>query len=80
MSLGNKIRGLREVWAFDNRLSLILAKTFFRSENLQVYRYKGVEILVDHAGGDNNGTARCLPRLCTNVSSADDARCTCERA
>ncbi len=72
MSLGNKIRGLKEVWAFDNRLWLAFTKTFFRSENLQIYRYKGVEILVDHAGGDSNGArevltspmySRFLPRM-----------------
>ena len=60
MSLSNKIRGLKEVWAFDNRLWLTLSKTFFRGENLQVYRYKGVEILVDHAGGDANGAREVL--------------------
>src|SRR4051812_3008314 len=60
MSLANKIRGLKEVWAFDNRLWLIITKIFFRRENLQIYRYNGVEILVDHAGGDNNGAREVL--------------------
>ena len=60
MSLSNKIRGFRDIWAFDNRLWLTITKTFFRKENLHVYRYKGVEILVDHAGGDSNGAREVL--------------------
>ncbi len=60
MSLGNKIRGFKEVWAFDNRLWLAFTKTFFRNENLHIYRYKGAEILVDHAGGDSNGAREVL--------------------
>lgn len=60
MSLSNKIRGLKEVWAFDNRLWLTFTKTFFRNESLQVYRYKGTEILTDHEGGDANGAREVL--------------------
>lgn len=60
MSLANKIRGFREVWAFDNRLWLAFTKTFFPREKLQIYRFKGVEILVDHAGGDSNGAREVL--------------------
>lgn len=60
MSLSNKIRGLKEVWAFDNHWWLTMTKAFFRNENLQIYRYKGVEILVDHAGGDANGAREVL--------------------
>lgn len=60
MSLSNKIRGLKEVWAFDNHWWLTMTKAFFRKENLQVYRYKGVEIIVDHAGGDANGAREVL--------------------
>jgi len=60
MSLQNKIRGLKEVWAFDNRLWLTLTKTLFRNENLQVYRYKGLDILIDHASGDSNGAREVL--------------------
>ncbi|MEO7674873.1 MAG: FkbM family methyltransferase [Pyrinomonadaceae bacterium] len=60
MSLANKIRGFKEVWAFDNRLWLAFTKTFFRAENLHIYRFKGVEILVDHAGGDSNGAREVL--------------------
>lgn len=55
MSLGTKIRGLREVLSFDNRLWLALTKTLFRGENLHIYRYKGIDILADHRAGDANG-------------------------
>lgn len=60
MSLRNKLRGIGEVWAFDNRIWLTFTKTFFRNENLQIYRYKGAEILTDHAGGDANGAREVL--------------------
>lgn len=60
MSLKNKIRGLLEVWAFDNRLSLIFTKTLFPQENLQVYRFQGLDILTDRAGGDANGAREVL--------------------
>ncbi len=60
MSLQNKIRGLREVWAFDNRIWLAISRIFFRRENLQVYRYKSLEILTDHEGGDANGARDVL--------------------
>ena len=60
MSLATKIRGLREVWAFDNRLWLAVTKTLFRREHLHVYRYKGLDILVDHGRGDANGAREVL--------------------
>ncbi|MGE3952225.1 MAG: FkbM family methyltransferase [Pyrinomonadaceae bacterium] len=58
--MANKIRGLKEVWTFDNRLWLAVTKIFFRKEQLHVYRYKGAEILIDHAGGDSNGAREVL--------------------
>lgn len=60
MSLQNKIRGLKEVWAFDNHLWLTFTKILFPSENLQIYRYRGLDILVDRAGGDANGAREVL--------------------
>ncbi len=60
MSLSTKLRGLREVWAFDNRAWLFVTKTFFRGQALHVYRYRGLDILVDHAGGDANGAREVL--------------------
>ncbi|MCC6326883.1 MAG: FkbM family methyltransferase [Acidobacteria bacterium] len=60
MSIVSKLRGLREIWAFDNRLFLILSKLFYPNEQLLVYRYKGLEILMDHSGGDANGAREVL--------------------
>ncbi len=60
MSLKNKIRGWREMWAFDNRLPLIFTRIFFPGENLQVYRLKGFDVLTDRAGGDANGAREVL--------------------
>lgn len=56
MSIQTKLRGLKEVWQFDNRLWLMLTKTFFKSEQLHLHRYNGLEILIDHAAGDANPT------------------------
>lgn len=60
MSLQNKVRGLKEVWQFDNRLWLTVTKAFFPHERLHIYRYKGLEILSDHAAGDENGAREVL--------------------
>lgn len=60
MSLQTKINGLKEVWQFDNKIWLTVTKTFFPRETLQIYRYKGLEILVDHAAGDANGAREVL--------------------
>lgn len=48
------------MWAFDNRLWLFVTKTFFRGETLHVYRYKGLDVLIDHAGGDANAAREVL--------------------
>lgn len=60
MSWRNKVNGLREVWSFDNRWSLILTKIFFPSEKIQIYQYKGLDVLIDHAAGDANGAREIL--------------------
>lgn len=60
MSLSNKIRGLKEIWAFDNRFWLVVTRTLFPRENLQIYRYKGLDILTDIHGGDANGAREVL--------------------
>jgi FkbM family methyltransferase len=60
MSLRNKLRGLKEMWQFENRLPLILTRTLFPRENLHVYRYRGVELLTDLKGGDANGAREVL--------------------
>lgn len=72
MGFQDKFRGLKQVWLFDNRIWLTFTKTFFRGEKLHIYRYKGVDFLNDHAGGDANGARdvltspmyrRFLPRM-----------------
>ena len=77
MSLKTKISGLKEIWQFDNRWWLTVTKTFFANEKLHIYRYKGLEILIDHAAGDANGARevltspmyrRFLPRMKLNGS------------
>lgn len=60
MSLHSKITGLKQVWQFDNRWSLIFSKTLFPREPLHIYRYKGLEFLTDHAAGDANGARDVL--------------------
>ncbi len=60
MSIQSKFRGFKEIWQFDNRIWLTLSKTFFPGENLQIYRYKGMDILIDHAAGDANGAREIL--------------------
>lgn len=60
MSLKTKVQGLKEVWQFDNRWWLIVTKTFFPGERLHVYRYKNLEILIDHSAGDANGAREVL--------------------
>lgn len=60
MPIRNKIRGLREIWRFDNRLFLIFARIFFRREKVLIFRYKGIEFINDVAGGDNNGARDVL--------------------
>jgi FkbM family methyltransferase len=58
--LARRLNGLRAVWPFDNRWQLILDRMLFRGTGLAVYRMNGREILVDHRGGDENGTRLCL--------------------
>ena len=58
-AIRNRVAGLLEVLHFDNRLQLILSRGIFRP-SMDVYYYRGLEILVDHAGGDVNGVRACL--------------------
>ncbi|MDQ2745927.1 MAG: FkbM family methyltransferase [Acidobacteriota bacterium] len=60
MNFLTKIRGFKEVWQFDNRLRLIVSKLFFPGEQLQIYHFKGMDILTDHAAGDANGAREVL--------------------
>jgi len=60
LSLRTKFQGLREVWRFDNRWSLLLGLTLSRRVRLKTYRLKGVEILMDHGAGDAAAVRRIL--------------------
>lgn len=60
MGIINKIRGIREIWQFDNRWELIGDRLFRPKKNESIYRIKDLEILVDHAAGDANGAREIL--------------------
>ena len=60
MKFANKIQGLRGLWPFDNRWQLILSRILFPENSLLVYKKGDLEVLVDHAGCDQNGTRLCL--------------------
>jgi FkbM family methyltransferase len=60
MSIGNNIRGFKAILIFDNWPMLLLGRLFHRRAGLTVYRKKGMEILIDHLGGDCNGTRAVL--------------------
>lgn len=45
---------------FDNRFELILNRTFFCKNGVNVYRMKGMQIIIDHEGDDENGTRAAL--------------------
>lgn len=60
MWVTNKIRGLKEIWQFENRWYLALTRTLFSKESVSIYRYKGLEILIDHSAGDANGAREVL--------------------
>lgn len=60
MSIATKIAGLRAVLVFDNWPMLVLGRIFDRRAGFVVYRKNGLEILVDHQGGDQTGTRQCI--------------------
>lgn len=60
MNFKNKLKGIREIWHFDNRWQLLLTRFFFSDEKINIYRYKGLEILIDHYAGDSNGAREVL--------------------
>jgi FkbM family methyltransferase len=62
MSLEAKLRGLRQILRFDNRLHLLLQRLFFRGDRLAVYRMGPLEFVVDHAAGDASGAPDVLTR------------------
>jgi FkbM family methyltransferase len=60
MKISNKIGGLREILRFDNWPELVLKRTCFTANPLAVYRAGGMDILVDHGGGDENGVREAV--------------------
>lgn len=60
MNLKNKIRGLKEIWQFENRWQLLFNRLLFPAEKISIYRYGDFEILIDHAAGDANGAREVL--------------------
>ena len=59
MSVITKFVGLKSLLSFDNKWELLFNRLIFR-RGLNIYMYRGMEILIDHAGGDANGTRLCL--------------------
>ena len=60
VNLRNKIHGLREILHFDNWPELVLKRTFLTANPLAVYRAGGMDILVDHSAGDENGVREAM--------------------
>jgi FkbM family methyltransferase len=60
MSIRNNIQGLKAILIFDNWPMLVLERLLHRRAGLVIYRKKGMEILIDHLGGDCNGTRAVL--------------------
>lgn len=58
--LKDKLSGLRELFFFDNWPHLLATRLLWAGQSLVVYRLGELEFLVDHAGGDQNGTRSCL--------------------
>lgn len=58
--LQRKIKGLRQVWAFDNRWPLLVQRVIFPREPVLVYRLGAITFVEDHAGGDANGAREVL--------------------
>ena len=50
--LTQKFGGLRAILAFDNWPALLLVRLFDRKAGFVAYRKKGLDILIDHRGGD----------------------------
>lgn len=55
-----KYEGLRAILAFDNWPAVLFARLFDRGTGFVVYRKRGFDILIDHGGGDENGTRSCI--------------------
>ncbi len=60
MGIATKLQGIKELWRFDNRWSLIVSRLFFPGRSKLIYEYRGLEFLTDHAAGDANGARDLL--------------------
>jgi FkbM family methyltransferase len=60
MSILNKIKGLREVWFFDNRWELIRSRLFGSDSETDTYRIKDLVFFSNHDAGDANGARAVL--------------------
>jgi FkbM family methyltransferase len=60
MFIKNRFAGLQAVLYFDNWPMLLLGRVFDRGTAFVIYRKKGLNILVDHHGGDASGTRGCI--------------------
>jgi FkbM family methyltransferase len=58
--LANLWHGFSTLLKFDNRMQLVLNRLLFRRQSLVIYRTRGMDVLVDHGGDDQNGTRACL--------------------
>lgn len=55
MGLVNKLKGFREILYFDNWPQLLLKNTFSRSNPIQVYKKRGLNMVSDKSKGDVTG-------------------------
>jgi FkbM family methyltransferase len=60
MSINTKLAGFRDIMTFDNWPMLLLERLIDRRTGLIVYQKNGLEILIDHRGGDEAGTRCCI--------------------
>lgn len=60
MSVASKIGALRQIWQFDNRWQLLLARFLFRHDPIAIYRLGGLQFAVDHTAGDASGAPEVL--------------------
>jgi FkbM family methyltransferase len=59
-NLRNLMAGFTSLRVFDNWLQVLVNRLLFRHEALVIYRLGRLRLLVDHDGGDQNGTRACL--------------------
>jgi FkbM family methyltransferase len=62
MSVASKLGALRQIWHFDNRWQLLLARFLFRRDPIAIYRLGGLQFAVDHTAGDASGAPDVLTR------------------